>query len=218
MSFIITPLRWVVDLLYSWVGSYGVAIILFTLAVKLVLLPLDIKQRHSMRKMQDIQPKIEEINQKVNEKDPEKRSAKTMELYKKEKVNPMGGCLPMLIQLPILYAMFAVMRHIAGEQAVLMVQQVTQGLPFEPESFLWIRNIWQPDNVMANVIPTLSEISVNLSAVSGNDLLNTDIINVIRANYDIVMRPILEQYNVGCPTAGPSCRSWPALPSTSPRG
>ena len=196
MSFIITPLRWVVDLLYSWVGSYGVAIILFTLAVKLVLLPLDIKQRHSMRKMQDIQPKIEEINKKY-EKDPEKRSAKTMELYKKEKVNPMGGCLPMLIQLPILYAMFAVMRHIAGEQAVLMVQQVTQGLPFEPESFLWIRNIWQPDNIMANVIPTLSEISVNLSAVSGNDLLNTDIINVIRANYDIVMRPILEQYNVG---------------------
>ena len=184
MSFIITPLRWVVDLLYSWVGSYGVAIILFTLAVKLVLLPLDIKQRHSMRKMQDIQPKIEEINKKY-EKDPEKRSAKTMELYKKEKVNPMGGCLPMLIQLPILYAMFAVMRHIAGEQAVLMVQQVTQGLPFEPESFLWIRNIWQPDNIMANVIPTLSEISVNLSAVSGNDLLNTDIINVIRANYDI---------------------------------
>ena len=60
MSFIITPLRWVVDLLYSWVGSYGVAIILFTLAVKLVLLPLDIKQRHSMRKMQDIQPKIED--------------------------------------------------------------------------------------------------------------------------------------------------------------
>ena len=196
MSFIITPLRWVVDLLYSWVGSYGVAIILFTLAVKLVLLPLDIQQRHSMRKMQDIQPKIEEINKKY-EKDPEQRSAKTMELYKKEKVNPMGGCLPMLIQLPILYAMFAVMRHIAGEQAVLMVQQVTQGLPFEPESFLWIRNIWQPDNIMANVIPTLSEISVNLSAVSGNDLLNTDIINVIRANYDIVMRPILEQYNVG---------------------
>lgn len=60
------------------------------------------------------QPKIEEINKKY-EKDPEKRSAKTMELYKKEKVNPMGGCLPMLIQLPILYAMFAVMRHIAGE-------------------------------------------------------------------------------------------------------
>ena len=167
MSFIITPLRWVVDLLYSWVGSYGVAIILFTLAVKLVLLPLDIKQRHSMRKMQDIQPKIEEINKKY-EKDPEKRSAKTMELYKKEKVNPMGGCLPMLIQLPILYAMFAVMRHIAGEQAVLMVQQVTQGLPFEPESFLWIRNIWQPDNIMANVIPTLSEISVNRSAASAS--------------------------------------------------
>ena len=106
------------------------------------------------------------------------------------------------------------MRHIAGEQAVLMVQQVTQGLPFEPESFLWIRNIWQPDNIMANVIPTLSEISVNLSAVSGNDLLNTDIINVIRANY----APSSNSTTSGCPTAGPSCRSWPALPSTSPRG
>lgn len=121
MSIIITPLRWILDLLYGFVGNYGVAIILFTLVIKLIILPLDIKQRHSMRKMQDIQPKIDEINKKY-EKDPEKRSAKTMELYKKEKVNPMGGCLPMLIQMPILFAMFAVMRHIAGEQTVLMVQ------------------------------------------------------------------------------------------------
>ena len=90
MNFIITPLRWIIDLLYSWVGSYSIAIILFTLVVKLILLPLDIKQRHSMRKMQLIQPKVDEINKKY-EKDPEKRSAKTMELYKKEKCNPMSG-------------------------------------------------------------------------------------------------------------------------------
>ena len=110
MSFIITPLRWVVDLLYSWVGSYGVAIILFTLAVKLVLLPLDIKQRHSMRKMQDIQPKIEEINKKY-EKDPEKRSAKTMELYKKEKVNPMSGCLWSFIPILFLMVLYGIIRE-----------------------------------------------------------------------------------------------------------
>ena len=62
MSIIITPLRWILDLIYSFVGSYGVSIILFTLVIKLIILPLDIKQRHSMRKMQDIQPKIDEIN------------------------------------------------------------------------------------------------------------------------------------------------------------
>ena len=85
MNFIITPLRWIIDLLYSWVGSYSIAIILFTLVVKLILLPLDIKQRHSMRKMQLIQPKVDEINKKY-EKDPEKRSAKTMEVQPHERL------------------------------------------------------------------------------------------------------------------------------------
>ena len=137
MNFIITPLRWIIDLLYSWVGSYSIAIILFTLVVKLILLPLDIKQRHSMRKMQLIQPKVDEINKKY-EKDPEKRSAKTMELYKKEKCNPMSGCLPMLIQMPILFAMFAVMRHIAGEQAVLMVQSLLLAVTAGAKLWLYI--------------------------------------------------------------------------------
>lgn len=205
MSFIITPLRWILDAIYSVVGSYGVTIILFTLVIKLIILPLDIKQRHSMRKMQDIQPKIDEINKKY-EKDPEKRSAKTMELYKKEKVNPLGGCLPMLIQMPILFAMFAVMRHIAGEETVRMVQDVTNGVPFVPESFLWIRNIWQPDNIMASVIPSLSEAAANLSTVAGNELLSTDIIETVRANYAIVMQPVMEQYNVGV------ANGWAILP------
>ena len=171
MNFIITPLRWIIDLLYSWVGSYSIAIILFTLVVKLILLPLDIKQRHSMRKMQLIQPKVDEINKKY-EKDPEKRSAKTMELYKKEKCNPMSGCLPMLIQMPILFAMFAVMRHIAGEQAVLMVQSVADGVAYQPEGFLWIANIWQPDNIMAKIIPSLTDLAGNLTVVNGNSLLS----------------------------------------------
>lgn len=205
MSFIITPLRWILDAIYSVVGSYGVTIILFTLVIKLIILPLDIKQRHSMRKMQDIQPKIDEINKKY-EKDPEKRSAKTMELYKKEKVNPLGGCLPMLIQMPILFAMFAVMRHIAGEETVRMVQDVTNGVPFAPESFLWIRNIWQPDNIMATVIPSLTEAAANLSTVAGNELLSADIIETVRANYAIVMQPVMEQYNVGV------ANGWAILP------
>ena len=205
MSIIITPLRWILDLIYSFVGSYGVSIILFTLVIKLIILPLDIKQRHSMRKMQDIQPKIDEINKKY-EKDPEKRSQKTMELYKKEKVNPMGGCLPMLIQMPILFAMFAVMRHIAGEQTVLMVQQVADGAKFVPEGFLWISNIWQPDNILASIIPSLTSAAGNLSVVNGNPLLTEDIINTVRVNYEVVMKPVMEVYNAG------NANGWAILP------
>jgi YidC/Oxa1 family membrane protein insertase len=205
VEFIITPLRWIMDLIYSVVGSYGVTVILFTLVIKLLILPLDIKQRNSMRKMQDIQPKIDEINKKY-EKDPEKKSAKTMELYKKEKINPLGGCLPMLIQMPILFAMFAVMRHIAGEEAVKMVQAVTDGAAFAPEGFLWIHNIWQPDNILANVIPTITDMAGNLATVKGNALLSQEVIDVVRANYSIVMQPLMEQFNVGM------ANGWAILP------
>lgn len=196
MNFIITPLRWILDTIYGVVGSYGVAVILFTLVIKLIILPLDIKQRGSMRKMQDIQPKIDAINKKY-EKDPEKKSTKTMELYKVEKVSPFGGCLPMIIQMPILFAMFAVLRHIAGEQAVSVVQTVTNGISFVPESFLWIKNIWQPDNISAGVIPTLAELAGNLSVVEGNPLLSSSVIEIVKANYNIVMLPIMEKFNTG---------------------
>ncbi|MDD3244463.1 MAG: YidC/Oxa1 family membrane protein insertase [Eubacteriales bacterium] len=205
MNFIITPLRWIIDLIYSGVGSYAVAIILFTLIVKLILLPLDIKQRHSMRKMQDIQPQIEALNKKY-EKDPEKKSQKTMELYKKNKVNPMGGCLPMLIQMPILFAMFAVMRHVAGEQIVTMYQTVAAGGTYVPESFLWIHNIWQPDNIMATIIPQLTDIMGNISVVNGNELLSENIINIVKTNYDIVIQPLMDQFNQGV------ANGWAILP------
>lgn len=205
MNIITTPLRWILDLIYSLVGNYGVTIILFTLVIKLLILPLDFKQRKSMRKMQDIQPKIDEINKKY-EKDPEKRSQKTMELYKKEKVNPMGGCLPMLIQMPILFAMFAVMRHIAGEQAVMMVQSVAEGATYVPEGFLWITNIWQPDNIMASIIPSLTELAGNLSVVNGNSILTEEIVTAVRANYEIIMKPVMEVYNTGV------ANGWAILP------
>lgn len=163
MSFIITPLRYVIDFIYGFTGNYAVAIILFTLVVKLILLPLDLKQRTAMRKMTDLNPKLEEINRKY-EKDPEKKNMKTMELYKKEKVNPLSGCLPVLIQFPILIAMFSAMRHIADEQYVSMFLTVYQnGVDaFQPESFLWIRNIWQPDNITASVIPLFQSVSAIL--------------------------------------------------------
>ena len=196
MNIIITPLRWIMDMIYGVVGNYGLTIVLFTLVIKLIILPLDIKQRKSMRAMQDLQPKIDAINKKY-EKDPEKKSQKTMELYKKEKVNPMGGCLPLLIQMPILFAMFAVMRHIGGEQVVAMYETAAAGGTFVPESFLWIKNIWQPDNIMAAVIPSLSDLTGTLSAVKNNAILTEETVEMVRNNYEIVMKPVLEMYNTG---------------------
>lgn len=205
MNIITTPLRWILDMIYGVVGNYGLTIILFTLVIKLIILPLDFKQRKSMRAMQDLQPKIDAINKKY-EKDPEKKSQKTMELYKKEKVNPMGGCLPMLIQMPVLFAMFAVMRHIGGEQAVAMYETVAAGGTFVPESFLWITNIWQPDNIMAAIIPSLSDLAGTLSTVKNSTILTAETVEMVRANYEIVMKPVMEMYNTGV------ANGWAILP------
>ena len=96
----------VLNSIYSFIGDYGWSIVLFTIFVRLVLLPLDIKQRKSMRAMNKIQPMQAELQRKYG-KDKDKYNQKLQELYKKEKIKPMAGCLPMLIQLPLLWFMFA---------------------------------------------------------------------------------------------------------------
>ncbi len=101
------PLGYILGFIYSFVANYGASLILFTLAVKLILLPLGLKQQKSMTKMQLVQPKLLEI-QKKYENDKNKQSEETMKLYKEYNISPMGGCLPMLIQLPILFGLYRV--------------------------------------------------------------------------------------------------------------
>ena len=99
-----------IQLIHGLVPNYGWAIILFTILLKLVLFPLTYTSSVSMAKMQELQPKIKALKKKYkNVKDPEQRrnlNIETMELYKREKVNPAGGCLPLLIQMPILFGFF----------------------------------------------------------------------------------------------------------------
>jgi len=100
-------LHWI----YSVVGNYGVAIILLTVAIRLLLFPLMHTSTVSMRRMQKLQPKVKEIQARYKKKkgDPQSRAKMNQEmmaLYKQEGVNPMGGCLPMLVQLPILWALY----------------------------------------------------------------------------------------------------------------
>ena len=102
--FVIIP---IFDFLGKFIKNYGLIILLMTIIIKLVIMPLTMKSYKSSAKMQVIKPEIDKINQKYpNEKDAMKKQQAMMELYQKAGISPMGGCLPMLLQMPILFAMF----------------------------------------------------------------------------------------------------------------
>lgn len=94
---------------YGFSGNYGLAIIILTVLVKVVLLPLTIKQTRSMLALQKIQPEIKKIQEKYKD-DKERLSQEMMKFYRENKINPMGGCLPLLLQLPVFFALFTVLR------------------------------------------------------------------------------------------------------------
>ncbi|QNO13943.1 membrane protein insertase YidC [Alkalicella caledoniensis] len=98
------------NLFYNWTSSYGLAIILLTLAFRIIILPLNIKQIRNTQAMNALIPEQKKI-EKIYKEDKEKLSQATMELYKKYNVSLFSGCLPMLIQLPILIAMFSVIQQ-----------------------------------------------------------------------------------------------------------
>ncbi len=102
------PIGYLLGWIYNLIPNYGWALIVFTLVVKLLLMPLGLKQQKSMTKMQAIQPKLTALQEKYKN-DQQKLSQETMKLYKEYGVSPMGGCLPMLIQLPILFALYRVL-------------------------------------------------------------------------------------------------------------
>ncbi len=117
---IVDGLRWVLDGMVDLTGSYGIAIILVTIVIRVILFPLTVSQTKSMAAMKVLQPKMKELQAKYKD-NPQEYQKRTMELYKEHKVNPLGGCLPMLIQLPFLIAFFHVLRDIsAGEATVFL--------------------------------------------------------------------------------------------------
>lgn len=109
MNFIAEPMGDLLNFIYNNLAfkSYGIAIIIFTIIIRVILLPLMVKQSRSMAKMQELNPKIQEL-QKRYKNDKEKLNVELMNVYKENNVNPAGGCLPLLIQLPILFALWQV--------------------------------------------------------------------------------------------------------------
>ena len=145
----------------SVVNNYGWTIVVFTVLVRLVLMPLDYKSRKSMRKMSSLSAKQAELQKKYGN-DKEKLNRKLGELYKKEGVSPLSGCVPMLLQWPILIIMFGAMREMTNTQTVNQVFQYLIHPNTVPamDSWLWIKNIWQPDTPFASVVPSATTLNM----------------------------------------------------------
>ena len=159
MGAITNALRAVLDWIYSIVSNYGWSIVIFTVLIKVVLMPLDIKNRKGMRKMAQIQPELNKL-QKKYANDKQKLQQKQQELMRKERYSPLSGCLPMLVQMPILFAMFGAMRALANEQIVEQVFTFLTGQVPQYEGWLWVKNIWMADSLFAPITPDLNSIKM----------------------------------------------------------
>ncbi|MGC9196134.1 MAG: membrane protein insertase YidC [Syntrophobacteraceae bacterium] len=139
-SFLAKPLLAVLQWIYGYVGNYGLAIILLTIMIKIIFWPLTHKSYTSMQKMKKLQPKIQQIREKYKD-DREKLNQELMQVYKTYKVNPAGGCLPMLLQIPVFFALYRML-----EETVQLRHK-----PF----ILWINDLTAPDRLHMGFSVTL---------------------------------------------------------------
>ncbi len=123
--------------LYGIFSNYGVSIMLLTVIIRVVFWPLTHKGTESMRRMQDLAPLMKELNEKHKD-DPQKRQQAIMEMYKEHKVNPLGGCLPMLVQIPVFIGLFYLLRT---------------AIDLRFAGFLWISDLSEPEGILADVLP-----------------------------------------------------------------
>ena len=119
------------NLLHSWLGDYGLSILALTTIIKLTLWPIQNRANRSMRQMAAISPKMQELKEKYKD-DPTRMNQELMKLYKQYGINPVGGCLPMMIQIPIFFGLF---------------KMLGQAVELRNAKFLWVRDLSQPDTI-----------------------------------------------------------------------
>lgn len=138
MGIFAVPLGYLLTGIYGLIHNYGISLIILTVLVKCCLYPLYLKQIKSTAGMQEMQPKIKEIQEKyANDKN--RQNEELQKLYSEGGFNPMGGCLPMLIQFPIIMGLFALLRN------PMQYMKSDNMLFATHESFLWIKDLAQPD-------------------------------------------------------------------------
>ena len=119
------------NLLHSWLHDYGLAILALTTIIKLTLWPIQNRANRSMRQMAALSPKMQELKEKYKD-DPTRMNQEVMKLYKQYGINPVGGCLPMMIQIPIFFGLF---------------KMLGQAVELRNAKFLWVKDLSQPDTV-----------------------------------------------------------------------
>lgn len=168
------------DFIFRFVQDYGWSIVIFTMLFRIVLMPLDYFSRRSMKRQSDLSPQLNALQKKyANDKD--KLGQKTTELYRENGVNPLAGCLPLLIQMPIFFAFFAAIRLISEQQTFAIYEAMrTTGQAVVP-GFYWVHNLWQPDTFWADVVPAFDSLS-RIALFSGV------------TDYDAVMAPLVQSF------------------------
>lgn len=135
--FVSRPLNWILNTLHVGIDklataqSWGLSIIFLTIIVRIFIWPLHAKSTHTMKRMSKLQPKMKELKEKYGD-DPNKLNTEMMGLYRKYGINPLGGCLPMLIQIPIFFGFF---------------QMLNSAVELRDQPFLWVNDLSQPDTV-----------------------------------------------------------------------
>ncbi len=152
MEWIVVPILWLMNWFYSYLGNYGLAIILLTVVFKALFFPLTVKSMRSMKAMQSIQPQVNALRSKYKNDAP-RVQRETMQLYKQHKVNPLGGCLPMVVQIPVFYALYV----------ALSVSVEIQNAPFICFGRLFGMDLWICDLAAQDptyVLPILMGVSM----------------------------------------------------------
>jgi YidC/Oxa1 family membrane protein insertase len=156
------PIFYLLDALFKFAGNFGIAIILLTLIVKTVMFPIAQRQFASMAAMRVVQPKVKEIQERYKD-DRQKMQQSMMELYQKEKINPMAGCLPIFIQIPVFYALYKVllltieMRH---QPFALWIKDLSAPDPLTPVNLFGLLDFTPPSFIALGVLPILLGITM----------------------------------------------------------
>lgn len=178
-NFIGEALLYVLRWFYSFLNDYAWAIILVTILIKVVLLPLDLKQRASSAKMAAVSSQVEDIKKRYANNQ-ELANKKVNEFYQKNKIKPSAGCLPMLLTMIFLFAFYGALRTIVTEQTIsLLLEGVKNGAEnVDLPNWLWIHNIFQPDAGHQPIFPTAQNFMTFIQTNSAS--INPQMFNLMR--------------------------------------
>ena len=187
MKLLATPIGYLLSLIYDVVDNYGFSIIILTLLIRVIMLPLYGKQIKYSARMAEVQPKLQEIQTRYAH-DKETMNQKTMELYQKEGVNPTSGCLPLLIQTPIIFGLYALLReplkYITASKMIVAVH----------ESFFWVPDLSQPD---AWILPILAGLTTYFTQAQTSATDTTGMMKGMKYFFPVMIFALGKSFSAG---------------------